>query len=378
MYDPDLHPSPQPLVAITAPDPEHPPKPQLHIRVRVVLPRIGAALSGLALFVLALELLKTGAASYGQTLITLLNITTPVNTLGFGWLLAYIFLSGSPVAAVAVSFFAAGVIDAMQTFTMITGSRLGASFIVLFVGFLYYLRGNQRVASISIGVLALLTTAAIYLPALVLGAWWLNSPWFREFTVTANAPLRAFFEPLLDPLVATLQAALPEWALLIGGALLLLLAFALLDRALPNLDTQHSALQIIGRVMQHPLAMFMLGAAITSITLSVSVSLSILVPLAARGLVRRENSVPYIMGANITTFIDTLIAALIVGGPAAFTIVLIEMLSVTVISLLVLLFAYRSFERTMLRTQQWITSSNQTLAIFLGIILLIPLLLLTF
>jgi Na+/phosphate symporter len=337
-----------------------------------LLARLSAAVLGLAIFILALELLKTGASGYGQQLIGMLSITTPINTLGFGWLLAYIFLSGSPVAAVAVSFFAAGTIDALQTFTMITGSRLGASFIVLFVGFIYYLRGHQRSASIAIGVLALLTTAAIYLPAMTIGVWLINRDLFGLLSVDVAAPLRSFLDPLIEPLIAWFVETLPGWSILPAGALTLLCAFQLLDRALPSLDGERSRFRQIGRMIANPFAMFLLGAAITSVTLSVSVSLSILVPLAARGLVRREHSVPYIMGANITTFIDTLVAALLVGGPAAFTIVLIEMLSVAALSIGVLTLAYQPFECSMLRAQEWVLRDNRTLAIFLGVILLIP------
>ena len=71
--------------------------------------------------------------------------------------------------------------------------------------------------------------------------------------------------------------------------------------------------------------MFALGAMVTLITLSVSVSLSILVPLNHRGYVRRENAVPYIMGAGITTFVDTLLAAALLSNPAAFAVVVAQM-----------------------------------------------------
>ena len=137
--------------------------------------RIACAVVGLLVFILALDLLKEGARDYGRAMVALFNVTSPVSALGFGWLLAYMFLSGSPVAAIAITFFAAGTLDALQTFTMITGSRLGASLIVLVVGFFYYLRGYRRAASVAIGVLALLTTAAIYLPAMALGYWALTS-----------------------------------------------------------------------------------------------------------------------------------------------------------------------------------------------------------
>lgn len=345
-------------------------------RVRVALARIAALLLGLLLFALALELLKKGAAGYGRQVIGLLNVNSPANALGFGWLLAYIFLSGSPVAAIGVSLFASGTIDALQTFTMITGSRLGASLIVLVVGFIYYLRGHQRGSSIAIGVLALLVTAAIYLPALAVGYWLLSNHAIGIVEASATSPLASVIDLLIDPVVALITAWVPAWSLFIIGVAILLGAFALLDRALPEMHAERSAFSRIGRMVYRPVPMFLLGAAVTSVTLSVSVSLSILVPLSAKGMVRRENTLPYIMGANITTFIDTLVAALIVGGSAAFTIVLVEMVSVAVLSLLVLVFAYRPFASGVLRLQEYIIRDNRSLASFLGVMLLIPLLLL--
>ena len=334
-------------------------------------------LLGLLIFILALQLLKRGAGVYGRQIKELLNISSTMNSLGFGWLLAYIFMSGSPVAAIAVSFFAAGTITNLQAFTMITGSRLGASFIVLFVGFIYYLRGHQRSASISIGVLALLTTASIYLPALALGYWLLTSGMLGVLQVSATTPVGSFIDAIYGPILDLIARwSLPGWAVFVCGIGSLLLAFTLLDRALPEINAERSGFQRIGRLIYRPMAMFILGAAVTSVTLSVSVSLSILVPLSAKGLVRRENTLPYIMGANITTFIDTLVAALITGGPAAFTIVLVEMVSVAILSLLVLFLFYRSFEHVILRLQELIIRDNRTLGAFLCIMLIIPIVLL--
>jgi hypothetical protein len=128
----------------------------------------------------------------------------------------------------------------------------------------------------------------------------------------------------------------------------------------------------MARLLYRPLVTFALGLAVTTLTMSVSVSLSLLVPLSARGYIRRENVIPYIMGANITTFIDTLVAALLIANPGAFTVVLIEMVSVAVVSLLLLLLAYSAYEQVVLSLAETISHSNRNMAIFLAIIFGIP------
>lgn len=336
------------------------------------------AIVAIALFILALELLKRGAGPLGPVLKDVLGIKNATNTLGFGWLVAYAVLSGSPVAAISLSFYDQGVIDAVQTFTMITGSRLGASFIVLFVGFLYYLRGHQRGASIAIGVLCLLVTATIYIPALGLGYWFLTEGWFDRFRPTGGEQLTGVLDLIYDPIVNRVSAwfAAFPWVVFFLGVGTLLFSFNLLDRALPEMNAERSAFQRIGRVVYRPMAMFALGMAVTSVTLSVSVSLSILVPLSAKGFIKRENMLPYIMGANITTFIDTLFAALVMSGPEAFTIVLVEMLSVALISVLVLAFGYRHYARAIVATLDVVMHNNRTLALFLAVMLVTPIVLL--
>ena len=122
--------------------------------------------------------------------------------------------------------------------------------------------------------------------------------------------------------------------------------------------------------------MFLLGAAITMVSMSVSVSLSILVPLSHRGFVRRENVIPYIMGANITTFVDTLLAAVLLNNAPAFTVVFVEMLSIAIVSILILALVYRPYERGILTFVGWVTADNRHLAVFMLTILLVPILLL--
>lgn len=145
------------------------------IWARVQLGKVALFVVSLFLFVLAITLMKDGAKGLAPLVRDTFRVDSPANALGFGWLAAYLIMSGSPVAAAALTFFDAGVIDQYSTYAMISGSRLGASFIVLLIGFIYVLRGRNRTASLSMGVLSLSVTGATQVVGLFLGLALLRS-----------------------------------------------------------------------------------------------------------------------------------------------------------------------------------------------------------
>jgi sodium-dependent phosphate cotransporter len=338
--------------------------------------RVLLFLISLALFLVAIELIKNGASDAAGLIERYLDIDHALNALGLGWLASYLVMSGSPVAAVSVAFLAAGALDQLSAYAMIVGSRLGASFIVLFVGFMYVLRGHERRAGLTMGLLALVVTASIYLPALLVGGLLLEIEVLDFVQLGRGAVLSSALEQVLAPIVQPLSSLLPGWGVMLTGLVVLWASFFLFDQALPELDLEQSRFSQVARLIYRPLPMFILGSALTLITLSVSLSLSLLVPLSARGFVRRENAIPYIMGANITTIVDTLLATVVLGSSDALSVVLTSMLSVTLVSLVVLLLFYRPYERAMLRLVEWSIATNRNLALFIVVIMVAPLVLL--
>lgn len=342
---------------------------------KVRLDKIGLFVTSLFLFILAINLMKEGARALAPLLRDGAAISNPANSLGFGWLLAYLIMSGSPVAAAALTFFDAGVIDKLSTFAMITGSRLGASFIVLLIGFIYVLRGRDRATSMSMGLLSLMVTGTTYLVGLVIGAGLLHVRALDGVQFHSGVLLNSVINLIFDPIVGALSRFLPRWSLFLVGLGVILLSFNLFDRCLPQMSVKESQVGRVSRMVYRPWVMFALGASITLVSMSVSVSLSILVPLSNRGFIRRENVIPYIMGANITTFIDTLLAAVLLNNPPAFTVVFVEMFSISLVSMIVLATMYHRYERTMLRFVNWVTASNRNLALFMAAIFAVPIIL---
>lgn len=345
---------------------------------RVNFGKLALFVFSLYLFILAISLMKDGARGIAPLLSEHWIISNTANSLGFGWLFAYAIMSGSPVAAAALTFFDAGVMDKMGAFAMITGSRLGASFIVLFIGFLYVLRGRDRSTSLSMGLLSLMVTATTYLPALIVGGFLLRAGLLDPFQLHSGALLQSAVDLVIEPVTGLALNLLPNWAIFLLGLGVIIISFNMFDKCLPQVAIKESRFGWMSRLIYRPWVMFLLGALITLISMSVSVSLSILVPLSARGFVRRENVIPYIMGANISTFIDTLLAAVLLNNPPAFTVVLVEMVSVATVSMLILVFAYGSYQRSILALVNWVTARTSHLVIFMLSIFVVPVLLMLF
>ncbi len=338
--------------------------------------KMGLGFLSIALFVLSIQLMKESASVVAPYIQGWLHVDNPVNSLGFGWLSAYVILSGSPVAAVALTFYDTGIIGQIEALTMISGSRLGASFIVLLIGFIYVLRGQERLTGLSMGLLSFIITALLHLPGLVIGYLLLANGITDPIRLQGGAAVTSIIELLFGPIVNLVVHNTPGWMAFVIGAGMVLVSFNLLDRALPELHLESSQFGGVSRVIYRPIVMFLVGLVVTALCMSVSISLGILVPLSARGYIRSENAIAYIMGANVSTFIDTLLVALLLNNPQATAVVLVQIASISIVSLFVMGLLYTPYERVVLRLTSAIGGSTRNLVIFAATIFVVPVILL--
>ncbi|MEZ4572080.1 MAG: hypothetical protein R2849_17500 [Thermomicrobiales bacterium] len=325
-------------------------------------------------FIFALQLMQAGAGAIEPLVRTTLEVSNAANALGFGWILAYVLLSGSPAAAIALALLEEGALSSIETYMMIAGSRLGASLFVLLVGSYYVWRGSERLRGLTIGVLSLVVVATIQIPALGVGYLILRTGVLDGFSYrfTALDTIDRISRPVID----RIDGALPEEAVFILGVLTILLAFRLLDYSLPQFRAEGDGIDTLPTMLYRGWVMFLLGMAVTLVTLSVSVSLGILVPLSAKGLIRRENLIPYIMGCNITTYIDTLVIAMLFDDPAGPVTVLAAMVSNLAVSAAVLMFWSSGYQSRINQAVDWTLESRRHLLLFATLMLGIPLILL--
>lgn len=342
--------------------------------------RILVGIFALWMFLAAIAVMKEGAAPLGDLLRGSTLTDSVASTMGFGWLGAMLVMSGSPVAVASLTMLGADAISPIQSLSMLTGSRLGASFVVLTVSFLYATRSRaepeQRRASISIGIYCLLLTAIVYLPALAMGVPLLRRGVLDSFEPAAPGAVLDIVDTIIGPVVDLLVRIVPDTPglLFLAGMALLLTSVRLVDLALPEAN---DAAQLEDHTdwRSRKWRMFAVGSVVALVTMSVSVALTVLVPAVSKGYFRRRQVMPYIMGANITTLGDTLLTAFLVENPAAIHVVITELVTITFVTLLLLFFAYGWLQLMVMRVTDWILDKGWRLAGFVGLLFTLPLML---
>jgi len=331
----------------------------------------------LLVFLFAIRLLGSATEALTPTLRRTLNrvVVSDSSALGLGWFASYVLANGSLVAALSVSLFSSELIARSQLFLMIVGSRLGGAAVVVFIGAFDYL--NEELDSVreamSLGLLTFLLTHSIYLPVVVVG-----------YLALPVLPLGVRAEgaaPAVDgPLAGTVAALTDGIVAVVGPGVAFLLALGciaaslrLFDHVLDGIDTEHLRQRYIVGLDNRWLS-FGLGLVITGLTTSVAFSLGVIVPLYNRGHIKPREIMPFVLGANVGTLVDTLIVAVALGTPIGIRTVLVILGLGTLVSVVTLVWygPYQSIIRTL---QAELLGSTGYFVGFLLSLLVVPLVL---
>ncbi|MGH2751569.1 MAG: hypothetical protein ACRDJV_15715 [Actinomycetota bacterium] len=198
---------------------------------------IARLIAALYLFIGALQILKIGAGGLAAVDQSGFLVRNAASTFGLGWIGAMLTLSGSTMATTGLTLRATGAISEIQGFTMVTGARLGAAFVVLLVAVIYALRNPLpgRKKTVSVAVLALAITAVIYVPGAVIGFFLLERESFGRVHLVAPPEFGGFIDALYHWVLTRIESG-PPLLLFLGGVLLLVFAFRSVDALVPEID----------------------------------------------------------------------------------------------------------------------------------------------
>ncbi|KAB1190518.1 sodium:phosphate symporter [Haloferax sp. MBLA0076] len=344
-------------------------------------PLVGAATVSLFLFLFAIQLLGAATAAAAAPLEQFFRqyVAGSAQALGASWLATYVLTNGSVVAALSVSLFKTEVLTASQLFLMLAGSRLGGAAIVLLIGTLDYFQ-KQRYSfsdSTRLGILTFLLSHSIYLPATALG--YLLLPRLQTRFESVGNRIELSFQPLaaFDPATGAVVDTVGVGLSLVVAVLVLFGSLMLFDRVLKRIDTEWLRKRFFRR-FQHKWTSFGLGILITGVTTSVAFSLGVVVPLYNRDYIKRQEIVPYVLGANIGTFFDTIVIAVLLESPQGVAIVLSLVAVGTVITVgtLVLFSTYfqtvETIQTRIITDRRYLTGFLISLVVFPILLVLLP------
>lgn len=339
--------------------------------------RWAAGLAAVLLFLGGVRLLGSSAARAAPWLREHLPLLLggDLSALGAGWLASYATLNGSVVAAVAVTLFASATVSAVPLLLLLAGSRLGSAAFVVVVGGVDHLRrgGGRLRQSVGLGILTFVVTHTVYLPATALA---------RMAAPAAADPAGGLMRALRVELpgvevvggmarrVVAEIGALPAFAL---ALLVLLASIQVFDVLLRRVDQERFRDAWLSRLGNRWVSLAA-GMAVTLLGASVAFSVGIAVPLYNRGHVTRRELVPYLLGANLTTLVDTAAVAVLLDAPDALGVVALLSAAVALVSAGALA-AYPAYYRLVDVVVEAVEGGRRGFALFMAALAVLPLLL---
>ena len=297
----------------------------------------------LYLFLTGVELLSGGFKTMGAGFVDGLfeGVSNPLGGLFVGLLATVLVQSSSVSTSVIVGLVASGVVGADEAVPMIMGANLGTT-VTNTLASLGHMRRDMEFrrafAAATVHDFFNILAVIVFLP-LELATGYLSSTagWITEQVIGSsgaefNSPLKAAVK-MPAGWVKDLLSGVGAGGNWMGG-LMILIGLAFIFLALAYI-TRNMRLLVADRVEAainrtlgagSGFVAILLGAIITVSVQSSSITTSVLVPLAASGVLTLENIYPVTLGANVGTTVTALMAALATGNPAAVTVAVVHTL----------------------------------------------------
>ena len=296
----------------------------------------------LYLFFLCIELMGSSFKLLGKGFAqNLLQVTdNPFVGLLIGVLATSVMQSSSTTTSIVVGMVAAGSLSVQQAVPMVMGANIGTTITntIVSMGHMRLRREFERAfAGATVHDFFNLCAVSLFLPLEMA-----FHPIQRAATAIAGllvgvegatfkSPLKAIVKPIVKLVTELGQKVIPSNKIL--GLILILVALGLLIFALSRMvkimrgAVAEKLEHVVDRYLfTGTIRALVIGALVTAVVQSSSVTTSLVVPLLGAGIVRLDAVFPYMLGANIGTTITALLASLVTGNAAAVVIAICHLL----------------------------------------------------
>lgn len=266
----------------------------------------------LLVFLLWLELLK-------HSLVEIINPATffkflwsPIKSFLLSYMMTEITMSGSPIAWAFVWLWEALNINPMNMIFILMWTRWGVNSVLLITWLMLLIKQRSLRRALGITVIQFFVTFSVTLLSATYVAYFLNW-WFLDVVakfLTSNLnnyfSISQFIGNISNIFVyniANIYFILILWILFLFGWL-----FAF-DKSFSFINSKSAEKKI--KKIETIRNAFIFWFVLTALTMSLSISVTFLLPLYVRKIVTRRYLIAYILGANISTLFDTLLLGMV-------------------------------------------------------------------
>jgi sodium-dependent phosphate cotransporter len=297
----------------------------------------------LYLFLTGVSLLGDGFKGLGKDFVDGLfeGVSNPLGGLFVGLLATVLVQSSSVSTSVIVGLVASGVVGIDDAVPMVMGANLGTT-VTNTLASLGHLRRDHEFrrafAAATVHDFFNILAVIVFLPIeLLTGYLSRSADWITDMVIGSSG---ASFKSPLKTAVKMPAGWVKGWLSDLGahgdvkGALMIVVGLAFIFLALAYI-TKNMRLLVADRVevainralgAGSGFVAIMIGMVITVSVQSSSITTSVLVPLAASGVLTLPNIYPVTLGANVGTTVTALLASLATGSPAAVTVAVVHTL----------------------------------------------------
>ncbi len=315
---------------------------QVKTDLLVTIFRVVLILLALYFFLISVGLMGSGFKVFGKGFAKALIETTnnPFVGLFVGILATALIQSSSTTTSMVVAFVAAGSISVPNAIPIIMGANIGTAVTSTLVSLGHVTRVREFKRAYAAGtvhdmfnILAVVVILPLELMTGFLGstaeklAGGLAGSGGMEF----KSPLKLITKPVNKAIVELVVSF--DLSKVVSGVIIVALGFILLivslyylSKLLKILVLKRLQVFFQSSLYNNGFIAIVLGMCFTAIVQSSSVTTSLMVPLAAAGIMTVQQVFPVALGANIGTTVTALLASLATGSPAALTIALVHLM----------------------------------------------------
>lgn len=293
-------------------------------------------------FLVSIGLMGVAFKGFGKEFAENLIKTTsnPFVGLFIGILATSIIQSSSTTTSIVVGMVASGVITVSNAIPIVMGANIGTTVTGLLVSIGHIGRREEFKRAVSGGALngffGMMCVAIIFPLELTTGilskvAGWMSGTFANIGGIQFTSPVKMATKPMvhfIENIVMKLKvpSGMAYTAILVISLMLLFVALYYIVKLMRTMVADRAEIVLNNVIGQHGILAILAATFFTAVIQSSSITIALMIPLIAAGILTLRTMYPLVMGANIGTTVTAILASFATGSIAALTVAFVHSL----------------------------------------------------